>query len=213
MAVLLVSLSLMGLLLSMALPVWSQQARREREAELIFRGEQYARAIALYQRRQPGGFPSDLDLLVEQRYLRRKYGDPMMEDGGFRLLRQSDRPAPGLGGVGENGAGAETGAAAARAGGSADRSAAGERGGAGSGLEGGIIGVVSRSTETSLRTYNGRRRYDRWEFTYESVGAGGDTGARTPRAGEAGVGGRLPGSGAAGGGRGFSRGDPLGSGR
>ena len=98
MAVLLVSLSLMGLLMSMALPVWSQQARREREAELIFRGEQYARAIALYQRRQPGAFPSDLDMLVEQRYLRRKYGDPMMGGGAFRLLRQSDQPAPGLGG-------------------------------------------------------------------------------------------------------------------
>ena len=55
MAALLVSLSVMGLMMSMALPVWSHAAKREREAELIFRGEQYARAIVLYQRRVAGG--------------------------------------------------------------------------------------------------------------------------------------------------------------
>ena len=95
MAVLLVSLSILGLVASMALPVWSQQARREREAELIFRGEQYARAIELYQRQQPGAFPSDLDTLVEQRYLRRLYADPMVPDGAFRILRQADQQPPG----------------------------------------------------------------------------------------------------------------------
>ena len=219
MAVLLVSLSLMGLLMSMALPVWSQQARREREAELIFRGEQYARAIALYQRRQPGAFPSDLDMLVEQRYLRRKYGDPMMGGGAFRLLRQADQPAPGLGGGGATGIDAETDAADAETdsadapGGSRNRSRSRDRDGDGSGLEGGIIGVASRSTEASLRAYNGRRRYDQWEFTYESAGAGAATGDRMPRSGGADAGGRVPGSDPERGGAGFPRGDPLGSGR
>ena len=50
MAALLVVLAVMSLMLSMALPVWHHAAQREREAELIFRGEQYARAIILYQR-------------------------------------------------------------------------------------------------------------------------------------------------------------------
>ena len=45
MAALLVALAVMSLMLSMALPVWHHAAQREREAELIFRGEQYARAI------------------------------------------------------------------------------------------------------------------------------------------------------------------------
>ncbi|MCY3845260.1 MAG: hypothetical protein OXH69_17170 [Acidobacteria bacterium] len=172
MAALLVSLALMGLLMSMALPVWSQQARREREAELIFRGEQYARAIALYQRRQPGAFPSDLDTLVEGRYLRRRYGDPMRGDAEFRVLRQTDQEAPGSAAFGEDrsAAGAEPGAGRG--------SAASSRSGRGrddeGGIEGGIIGVVSRSTEASLRTYNGRQRYDEWEFTYLGAGTEGD---------------------------------------
>ena len=54
MAALLVALAVMSLMLSMALPVWHHAAQREREAELIFRGEQYARAIMLYQRQTPG---------------------------------------------------------------------------------------------------------------------------------------------------------------
>ena len=215
MAVLLVGLSLMGLLMSMALPVWSQQARREREAELIFRGEQYARAIALYQRRLPGAFPSDLDMLVEQRYLRRRYGDPMMEGGDFRILRQSDQPAPGLGGgVGETLSDPASDSAADRLGVSPNRSGGRARDGGGSGLEGGVIGVVSRSAEASLRIYNGRQRYDEWEFTYEGVGTGGDAGGPTPSSGAAGLGdGRLEGAGSTLRGSGFPRGDPLGSGR
>lgn len=211
MAVLLVSLSLLGLLMSMALPVWSQQARREREAELIFRGEQYARAIALYQRRQPGAFPSDVDTLIEERYLRRKYGDPMTGGGDFRILRQSDRPAPGLdAAVGETASDGEADSAAGRPRVSPNRSRGRDRDDGGSGPEGGIIGVVSRSAEPSLRAYNGRRRYDQWEFTYESAGAGGDAGDPTPRAGGPGLGGRFEGAGSPPRGPGFPRGDPLG---
>jgi len=45
MAALLVGLSVMSIMLSMALPVWRTATQREREAELVFRGEQYAQAI------------------------------------------------------------------------------------------------------------------------------------------------------------------------
>ena len=212
MAVLLVGLSLMGLLMSMALPVWTQQARREREAELIFRGEQYARAIALYQRRQPGSFPSDLDMLVEQRYLRRKYGDPMMKGGDFRILRQSDQPAPGLGDGGEAASDPATDSGAERL--TAPNRSGRRDGDTGNGLAGSIIGVVSRSTEASLRTYNGRRRYDEWEFTYESAGTSGDAGDRTPGAGAEGLGDRrLEGAGPPRRRSGFPRGAPFGPGR
>lgn len=191
MAALLVSLSVMGLLLSMALPVWSQQARREREAELIFRGEQYARAIALYQRRQPGAFPSDLDTLVEGRYLRRKYGDPMRGDAEFRILRQTDQDAPGSAALGEGRSSAGVGPGAGRGSPASSRSG---RGRAGGGIEGGIVGVVSRSNEASLRAYNGRRRYDEWEFTYLGAGTEGD-GDPTPGSGPEDLGGRRGGGG------------------
>ena len=75
MAALLVGLSVMAIMLSVALPVWRTVAQREREAELIFRGEQYAHAIELYSRRN-GGYPSTLDVLEKGRFIRKLYKDP-----------------------------------------------------------------------------------------------------------------------------------------
>ena len=49
MAALLVALAIMAILMTIAMPVWRHEARREKEAELVFRGEQYARAIALFK--------------------------------------------------------------------------------------------------------------------------------------------------------------------
>ena len=94
MAALLVVLAVMSVLSSVALPAWRHAAQREREAELIFRGEQYARAVMLYQRRTPGAWPPDVDTLVEGRFLRRAYRDPMTADGEFRLVLQSELAAP-----------------------------------------------------------------------------------------------------------------------
>ena len=55
MAALLVALSVMAVLASAAMPTWKQLSQREKEAELIFRGQQYARAIGLFQRRAGPG--------------------------------------------------------------------------------------------------------------------------------------------------------------
>lgn len=55
MAALLVSIAVMGILMSALIPVWTTAVQREREAELVFRGEQYARAIGLFQRKYAGG--------------------------------------------------------------------------------------------------------------------------------------------------------------
>ena len=46
MAALLVSLAVMAVLMSVAMPVWRHEAQREKEAELVFRGQQYVRASA-----------------------------------------------------------------------------------------------------------------------------------------------------------------------
>jgi hypothetical protein len=84
MAGLLVALAVMAVLMSAALPAWRHQAKREKEAELIFRGEQYVRAISLWERKMgPGSRPPNFDILVEQRFLRKKYKDPMSPDGEF----------------------------------------------------------------------------------------------------------------------------------
>src|SRR5687767_14014546 len=55
-------------------------AKREKEAELVFRGNQYARAIGLFQRKFANTPPPTIDVLVEQRFLRKKYKDPITND-------------------------------------------------------------------------------------------------------------------------------------
>ena len=93
MAALLVGISVMTIMLSMALPVWRTAVKREREAELVFRGEQYAHAIELFSRRN-GGFPPSLDVLVQGRYIRKLYKDPMTGEGDFQPL-YFGQPLPG----------------------------------------------------------------------------------------------------------------------
>ena len=85
MAALLVAMSVMTIVLSTAMPVYQTVARREREAELVFRGEQYARAIALFQRKYGNALPPDVDVLIDQRFLRKKYKDPIT-GGDFLFL-------------------------------------------------------------------------------------------------------------------------------
>src|SRR5262245_5226385 len=76
-----------SILLAAAVPVYQMQAKREMEEELIFRGEEYMRAIQKYQRRV-GVFPSSIEQLVstyQLRFLRRPYKDPITGED-FRLI-------------------------------------------------------------------------------------------------------------------------------
>jgi type II secretory pathway pseudopilin PulG len=85
MAALLVAMSVMAVFMTVAIPVWNTQAQREKEAELVFRGEQYARAVMLYQRKFANTLPPSVDVLLNDRYLRKKYKDPIT-GGDFQLL-------------------------------------------------------------------------------------------------------------------------------
>jgi type II secretory pathway pseudopilin PulG len=182
MAALLVAIGVMGVMLLAAMPAWRQVVQREKEEELIFRGQQYARAIGLFQRKFGVSFPPNLDVLVEQRLLRKKYKDPMTADGEFQLLYQgtlvaAQRPGqgtqrsglPGSGsspfaqqsGRGTTGTGAGTGLGT----GPGDA-----RSGPGlAGARGGIVGVASKSTAKSIRLYNGRNYYNEWEFVFVPI--------------------------------------------
>src|SRR5215207_1193740 len=96
MVVLIVGLSVMAVLMSAAMPVWKQIAKREKEAELVFRGEQYARAIGLFQRKNgPGTLPPSFDLLVEQRFLRKKFKDPITDDDFVPVALAAGSATPG----------------------------------------------------------------------------------------------------------------------
>ncbi len=168
MAALLVGMSVMAVLLGALMPQWSTLARREKEQELIFRGNQYARAIGLFQRKFANTAPPSIDVLVEQRFLRKKYKDPIT-NSEFQPIyasqaaqgvaaptgaaRPGEQASENLGtparqtlqsGFGSTGAGGASGATGA----------------------GGIIGVTSKSTDDSLRIYNGRSKYNEWAFVY-----------------------------------------------
>jgi len=87
MAMLFVFMVILGLLLMKAQPYARAQVMRDREAELVFRGEAIARAIKLYQVRT-GRYPAALEdlLILRPRIIRRVYRDPMVADGDWRKL-------------------------------------------------------------------------------------------------------------------------------
>jgi hypothetical protein len=72
--------------LAMVGEMWETAAKREREADLLFVGNQYRRAIARFYEGTPGGvkrYPRTLEELLKdprqpgtQRFLRRLYPDP-----------------------------------------------------------------------------------------------------------------------------------------
>lgn len=168
MAALLVMLAVMSVMLTVALPVWRQTVKREKEAELVFRGQQYARAIALFSRKYANALPPTVDVLVEQRFLRKKYKDPITGDD-FQAL-----PASSLSLTPSSPQGASTPGALAtpiqpvRPPGTAT---APRPGGsfAPTGPAGGIAGVASKSKEQSIRIFNGRNHYNEWQFLYTSL--------------------------------------------
>ncbi len=108
MAVLLVAMSITAIMLTVAMPVWKQMAQREKEEELIFRGQQYARALRLFSMKYANASPPNIDVLVEGRFLRKKYKDPITNDdfqpilAGQALPGTSGAPSgPGRGGSGD----------------------------------------------------------------------------------------------------------------
>ena len=93
---LLIMLVLVGVGALGAAEFWATSLKREREAELLFIGEQYRRAIAEYWKMTPGrrGYPPSIDvLLTDDRFpnpvhhLRRTYRDPMTESGEFEVIK------------------------------------------------------------------------------------------------------------------------------
>jgi type II secretory pathway pseudopilin PulG len=184
MAALIVGLAVMAVMMTVAMPVWKQMVQREKEAELVFRGEQIARSIGLFQRKFANAYPPTLDLLVEQKFLRKKYKDPITGEDFVPLTQ------------GQTQAGTPGGPPAAQRGGTPQPPAPGGQGARGNpfgapgagvpgtgapggGAAGGIIGVTSKSKDLSIRLYNGRTHYNEWMFVYtppQTAGAAGPGG-------------------------------------
>ena len=152
----LLAVVVIGLMLGLTGQTWSQVMQREREAELLFRGDQYRRAIESYFATGHGGvgiYPRNLDDLLKdprslqtKRHLRKAYLDPFT-NAEFELIT----------------AGGDVGGESVTA------------------LKiGRIIGVRSTSTLTPFRqdgfpeeyeNFKGAASYDKWEFTYTTKSA------------------------------------------
>lgn len=91
----------MGLTLAGAGQVWHTTAQREKEAQLLFIGQQFRQALASYRDRSPVGTPTTPatldDLLSDKRFpvpvphLRRLWRDPMTNEADWVLLRAEGR--------------------------------------------------------------------------------------------------------------------------
>ncbi len=96
MAGLLVGIAIMSLMLSVAMPTWRTLVQREKEEELIWRGQQYDRALQLYRKKTASPGAPSIDALVEGRFLRKKYKDPIT-NGDFEVVGLSPAGnAPGV---------------------------------------------------------------------------------------------------------------------
>jgi len=232
MAAMLIMISLLGIAMIALLPVWRQQSQREKEAELAFRGEQYARAIYLFRTRNGNQPPPNIDVLVQGKYLRKKYKDPITGEDFQPIFggQQPQQPGPqGRDGAQLPGAAQGRGTPRGTLGNTQGRGGPAQtvtgsvpgRGGAptptgvGSGLSGagqgvggsqggtGLVTVKSKSKESSIRIYNNASHYNEWQFLYNARGRGGPAGDGG-RSGAPGIGGR--------GGPGSGRGGPAGPG-
>jgi type II secretory pathway pseudopilin PulG len=168
-------IAIMAIMMAAAVEIVSFQAQREKEAELIFRGQQYVEGIRLY-RQKYGRYPMRLKELWEAdpKVLRKKWTDPITGDEKWGVIFQGQegreitapqtgpRPTPTRTPVFER-----------------QREGEGEK-------VGPIVGVHSLSTDTSIKVYEGRTQYNMWKFVLQEQGrapggqAGGEEGDRPP---------------------------------
>lgn len=180
-------LVILGISLVAAVPLWQKAVQREREQELIFRGYQYMQAIERYQRKYPGAYPPSVEVLVEQKFLRKAYKDPLGgKDGEWNVLRQLSpelqlgqqqqfqqaAEAAGINDLNRSRAQLRTPGGATAG---APRSQQLPRGGqfqsslgrgASDASMGGIVGVASRSKEKTFYRVPGKETYKDWLFVW-----------------------------------------------
>jgi type II secretory pathway pseudopilin PulG len=106
--------TLMLVIMTIAVPRIAQQIKREREEDLVNRGKEYAMAIKRFVHKT-GRYPASIEQLEDTnhiRFLRKRFKDPMTADGEWRLVHPGEAqinftlPAganPGLPGSGNPG--------------------------------------------------------------------------------------------------------------
>ena len=100
MLALLFAVAVLGVGMAALGTLWATAAKREKETELLFIGDQFRLAIQSYRQRTPGAekhYPKSLQDLLEDRrfpmpvrYLRRIYRDPLTGKAQWGLIKDKD---------------------------------------------------------------------------------------------------------------------------
>jgi type II secretory pathway pseudopilin PulG len=164
---LIVGMTVMSILIAAVLPMASTEAQRDKEAELIFRGLQYAEGIRTFRKRY-GRYPNTLKEMYEvrPRTLRKLWKDPMTNSLNWGLITLTGgAPLPGArpGGMPGGGPFAPTPVPTPRPG------TPGAPGNPGNAPPGPITGVYSTSKKKGFRLFTGRENYNEWRFTEQTI--------------------------------------------
>jgi type II secretory pathway pseudopilin PulG len=90
--------------LAVAAPKMAEEVRRDKETETMHRGMQYARAIRIFYTKY-GRYPSTIDQLVktqDQRFLRKRYLDPMTGKDDWRIIHLGEAKVAPVGLFGQS---------------------------------------------------------------------------------------------------------------
>jgi type II secretory pathway pseudopilin PulG len=144
-----VVMAVMAIFLTVAVQSASFQAQREKEEELIFRGQQAVEAIRLFRARN-GRFPLTLDELVKAkpRVLRKPWVDPMTGQADWVPVYLGEEAGTVVGGS----------PAPTPTPGTRGRPAA---------ARGPIIGVRSSVCADAIKIWEGRTNYCEWKFYFD----------------------------------------------
>jgi type II secretory pathway pseudopilin PulG len=184
----LVGMTVMAILIAAVLPLASAEAQRDKEAELIFRGLQYAEGIRNF-RKHYGRYPTTLKEMYQAhpRTLRKLWKDPMTNSDKWGLITQlAGAPVTGVTPPGTAGSATQTAptpvptAAPTAAPGFSDPFRPGAAPNAGDAPVGPITGVYSRSTKKGYRIFGGREHYNEWRFTEQTLLGQGSAGTAMP---------------------------------
>jgi type II secretory pathway pseudopilin PulG len=158
-----IGIAILTILIAGVAPSVGTVMKRDREQELIFRGKQYARAIALFQRRY-GRYPNELKELYANRprTIRKLWKDPFCNCDFYALIQGMPDALPG----GPTGLASTTPTPSLFSAPPTRNPTAGPFG-PGSGETktiGPIVGVRSTVHKEALAEWRGQKYYDQWRF-------------------------------------------------
>ena len=167
---LIVGLTVMAILIAAVLPLASAESQRDKEAELIFRGFQYAEGIRIFRHRY-GRYPNTLKEMFEMRprTLRKLWKDPLTNSDKWGLITAAGAPVTTTLTVPPGGGFAPTPAPTPASPFASTPSTTGGFGNPGNQPPGPIMGVYSMSKKKGYRQFSGRENYNEWQFTEQTL--------------------------------------------